>query len=506
MHDLKFALRQLIKSPGFTAVAIISLALGIGSSTAVFSLANAILLRSLPVPNPRELRVVQWSGSDVNMSSFEGTPVVEGNRWVEADCFTHPAFLHLRERSAKQADLFGFYPIQEAVAGVRGETFIASGAMVSDNFFAGLEVQPDVGRLLQPGEDYTTARSAVISHDWWEKHFNANPLVIGQPVTLSGVLFTIVGVLPRGFSGVSPGKPSEFYVPMAAGSPFLYRPINETFHWFVHLMARMKPGVSDTQLRAALDIAFTQEAAPLMKAPSTRVEPGRGGPAGDRNNYGKPLRLMLGVVGLVMLVACANLAGLSLARGAAREHELAVRAALGSGRWRLIRQSLTESFVLALAGGGVGVMIALWGRAAISRLLAGSAAGLRYDFSLDFTVLLFGLALALLTAVLSGLLPSLRASRIDPIGGLKSRGALGAPRLRAGRILVAAQICLSLLLLTGAGLYARTLVNLTRIDAGFNVDRLLLVGLNIQSSGAATTRGSQFYDRALSAVSAVPGV
>jgi predicted permease len=304
-----------------------------------------------------------------------------------------------------------------------------------------------------------------------------------------------------------PGDPSEFYVPMAAQSQFLYRPITENFHWFVRLMARLRPGVSDAQLRATLDVAFAREASVIMKEPRMLMEPGRAGLAIDRNNYRKPLLLMLGVVGLVMLVACANLAGLSLARGAAREHELAVRAALGAGRWRLIRQSLTESLVLALLGGGLGVLVAVWGKTAISRLLAGSADGLHYDFSLDLTVLSFSLATALVTALLSGLLPALRAGRVDPLDGLKSRGALGAPRLRTGKVLVAAQVCLSLLLLTDAGLYVRTLVNLTHIDAGFSTERLLLFQLNPGGAGYDDpAQRATFYGQVQDSLSTVPGV
>lgn len=506
MTDLKFAFRQLAKNPGFTVVAVISLALGIGASTAVFSLVDAILLRSLPVPNPRELRVLQWSGADVRMSSFEGTSVQEGNRWTAADCVTHPTFLRLREQCVPQAEVFGFCPLREGVVGVRGEIFVADGLMVSDNFFSGLNVRPDLGRILRKGEDYAGGMNVVISQGCWDRYFGRDRAALGQALTLNGTTYTIVGILPRGFTGVQPGNPCEFYVPMSAGSPFLYTPITENWHWFVRLMARVKPGAADPQLRAALDVAFATEAAPIMREPRMAVQPGHCGMAYDRNTYGKTLRLMLGVIGLVMLVACANLAGLSLARAAARQHEQAVRAALGAGRWRLLRQSLTESLVLALVGGGLGVLLAVWGRTLLARLLAGSAGGLRYDFSLDLLILSFSFAVILLTAVLSGLLPALKAGRADPAGGLKNRGALAAPRLRTGRILVAAQICFSLLLLAGAGLYARTLANLTRIDAGFNVEHLLLVGLNIRTGGYAETHPVNFYERFQNSLTEIPGV
>jgi len=508
LQDLRYGLRMLAKNPGFTAVAVLSLALGIGAGTAVFSLVNAILLRSLPVPNPQELRVIRWTGDYVHMTSLnEPLATTSGSR-MSAHSVTHPAFLNLREQGAALANIFGFQPLQDITARAKSEAFTTRGMMVSDNFFSGLGVHPFMGRLLNAEEDFKgSATGVVITYDWWERHLALDPGVLGQTVVLDGTGFTVVGVLPPEFSGVVPGDPSEFYVPMAAQSQFLYRPITESYHWFVRLMARLRPGVSDTQLRATLDVAFAREAGAIMKDPRILMEPGRGGLAIDRNNYRKPLLLMLGVVGLVMLVACANLAGLSLARGATREHELAVRAAIGAGRWRLVRQSLTESLVLASLGGGFGVLVAMWGKTAISRLLAGSADGLHYDLSLDLTVLSFSLATALVTGLLSGLLPALRAGRVDPLGGLKSHGALSAPRLRAGKVLVAAQVCLSLLLLTGAGLYLRTLVNLTHIDAGFNTESLLLFQLNPGGAGYDdVARRTTFYAQVQDSLSAIPGV
>ncbi len=496
-QDLKYELRMLVKSPGFTVVAVLSLALGIGASTAVFSLANAILLRSLPVPNPHELRVLHWTGTNLRLSSWSGGDT----------SYPPPVFFRLREQAASQADVFGFVPLENIIARSQGEVFPVHGLMVSDNFFSGLGVQPLIGRSLSAGEDYAAAgTSVVISYDWWEKHYALDPVALGQILTLNGTGFTIVGVLPRGFVGVQPGRPAAFYVPMATQSQFLYTAITSNFHWYVRLMARLRPGTSDAQLQAALEVAFAPAVAEFMQEPRITIEPGRGGETYDRSHYRRPLLVMAGVVALVMLVACANLAGLSLARGASRQHELAVRAALGSGRWRLIRQSLTESLVFALLGGGLGILVAVWARTGFARLLAGSAGDLHYDFSLDAKVLGFTLASALVTALLSGLLPALRAGRINPVHGLKCRGALGAPRLRAGRILVAAQIGISLLLLAGAGLYVRTLVNLVRVNAGFNAEKLLLFRVNIRGAGYATADPARFYAGVQDALAAIPGV
>jgi predicted permease len=298
----------------------------------------------------------------------------------------------------------------------------------------------------------------------------------------------------------------DFYVVITPQSQFLEDEFTSSHHWWVRLMARLRPEASDAQLKAALDVVFPREADELMNEPEILVQPGRKGLAFDRNRYQKPLLLMLGIVGLVMLVACANIAGLSLARGAVRQHELAVRAALGAGRWRLIRQSLSESLVLALLGGGLGVFVAVWGRSAISRLLAGKTDGLHYDLSLDVAVLSFSLAVAFVTALLSGLLPALRAGCTDPLDGLKERSALSAPRLRTGRLLVTSQICLSLILLFGAGLYARTLINLENINAGFNTERLLLFEVNAMGTGYRGDRLISYYAQVREALNALPGV
>lgn len=472
LSDVRLAFRQLAKSPGFTAVAVVSLALGIGASTAVFSLCHAILLRSLPVPDPQNLRVVQWSGVDPDIFSRNGNRTIVGHRWI-ADTVHHPLFRELREQASSLADVFGFFPVQEVVARAAGDPFVASGLMVSDNFFTALGVQPALGRLFRAGDDDpATGANVVISHRWWESHFARSPGVVGQSVTLNGHVFTVVGVLPAEFFGVNPGDPADFYVPMQAGSPFLFTDIASPRHWFVRMMARLRPDVSESELQSALSVVFARDAQSVMKEPAIVIEAGAGGPSFDRKKYQEPLTLMAVVVGVIMLIACANLAGLSLARGASRRHELAVCIALGSGRWRLIRRSLLESCVLALGGGGVGVLVAVWAQAAISRLLANSADGLRYDLSLSLPVLGFGFLAALITALASGFLPAWRAARVDPLDGLKARGALAAPRLRIGKTLIAAQIALSLLLLAGAGLYLRSLSNLHKIDTGFATEKM----------------------------------
>ena len=508
MNDLKFAGRQLLKNPGFTTIAVLSVALGVGANTAIFSLVNAVLLSSLPVPNPHELRVVEWQGAETQEEMFTGRRWDDGPGRQKGDSVSYPLFAALREQCGVQADIFGHASLHDVTVRARREAFIADGLMISDNFFSGLRARAVFGRLLgeedaRPGAPPT----AVITYGWWDNQFDSDPTVLGQPVTLHGHTFTVVGVLPRNFPGVHPGNQIEFYVPMSAQPQLMsnWSPTSPK-HWWVRLMARLKPGVHHEQFQAALDVAFTRGIEDLMKQPKAVVSEGRAGPDVRRSHYRRPLALLLAVVGVVLLIACANLASLSLARGAARQHEFAVRAAIGAGRWRLIRQSLTESLLIALLGGGLGILVALWGRTAVSRLLAGPVDGLHYDTSLDLRVLGFTLAIALIAGLLSGLLPAVRAGSVDPLGGIKARAALGAPRLRAGRVLVAAQIALSVLLLVGAGLYVRTLANLVHINAGFRTEDLLLFKVNPRNAGYQGARTTEFYGDVQRSLTAIPGV
>jgi predicted permease len=506
MNDLKFAIRQLLKNPGFTAVAVVSLALGIGACVAVFSIVNGVLLRSLPVPDPQDLRVLRWTGTEARLRSFSGDSTEDGGR-LTGDAVSTPLFQELRERAANLADVFAFAPLNDVVVRAREAAFSSRGMVVSDNFFAALRATPLMGRLFHPADsDPDVARQVVISHEWWTRHFASDPAVCGRAITLDGGAFTIIGVLPSAFPGVRAGDGREFYAVMAPGSPFLETAATSTEHWWARLMARMKPDVGDAQLKAALDVVFARAAGGQMKSPGMLVQAGNAGLAPDRAQLRKPLMLMLGAVGVVMLATCVNLAGLSLARGAARQHELAVRAALGALRWRLIRQSLVESLTLSLVGGALGGLLSLAGAKAIARLLAGSTEGLRHDTSINFSVLGFCAATTLVTAALSGLLPALRAGRVDAVEALKTRGPLNAPRLRVGRALVAAQIGLSLVLLTGAGLYLRTVANLKNINAGFDTEKLLVFQINPRAGGYNDAQIAGFHEQLQNRLAATPGV
>jgi predicted permease len=507
-RDVRSGVRTLRASPIFTFVAVLSLGLGVGIATAVFSLANAILLRSLPVPHPNDLRVLRWSASDVRVRSFDGAAESHPDgRWTSAESVSPPAFLSLRARAAAHADVFGFSPLTNVAVAVGNEAFVADGMLVSDNFLSALQVRPLFGRLLQPDADYVgDQRTVVIAFDWWQSHFGGDRAALGRQLVLDGREFTIVGVLPPGFTGVQPGLSCSFYVPLAAGSPFLYTAFTNDWHWFVRLMARMKPGAGESQLADVASAVLAGAGGAEMKNARFAVGPGQAGLGYDRDRYGRPLVLMLAVVGLVIVSASANLAGLLLVRGSARRHEMAVRAALGASRGRLFQQALVESAAIAALGGALGVVIAAWTRDVLAGLLAGSAEGLRYDFSLDGAVLVFSLIVTVVSALAAGFLPSLRAGEAQPIDALRNRSATATPRLRAGRILVAAQVALALLVLTGAGVFVRTLVNLSRLDAGFPIERLLLVSLNLRGGREANADPARFYERVEAAAGAIPGV
>jgi hypothetical protein len=299
---MRFAFRQLLKNPGFTAVAVLTLALGMGAATAVFSLIHAILLNSLPVPNPQELRVLQWTGVDARPRSISGYFKVGGNRAV-AECVSPSLFLNVRERCAALADVFAFAPLDDAVVRSRTEAFSADGMVVSDNFFSALGVRPVVGRVFEPGEAGSDAAlEVVITFDQWGRLFAHDLAAIGQSLTLNGHNVTIIGVLPPGFTGVRPGNPDSFFVLLTPDSPFQERAVSVADHWWVRLMARMRSDTSNAQLKAALDTVFITEAESVMTQPEMLVQPGGGGLAFDRQTYGKPLLLLLAVVGLVLLV------------------------------------------------------------------------------------------------------------------------------------------------------------------------------------------------------------
>jgi predicted permease len=499
-QDVRYTLRMMRRSPGFTAVAILSLALGIGANTAIFSLINTLMLRHLPVRDPQQLVEL--------VSRYPGEPDYYGFAWRFYEQY--------RDQNHVFSDLIGTSPAHVQVAGEGMEVEPVDGEYVVGSFFPVLGMQPAIGRLIGPEDDHAgTADSAVavVSWSFWKNRFNLDPAILGKRILVDGVPTTVVGVARREFFGLEVGARTDLWMPVAG------RKTNAQFS--VKLLARLKPGVSLDQARAemlVLDRGRVEEIAKASNNPQWRqaklgVEPAGAGFRTLRNHYGKPLLALMAVVALLLLIACINIASLLLARGAARQRELAVRVSLGAGRLRLIRQALTESLLLSTIGSLFGIVLAYAGAGALVRIImsGGRIRGLPHlDFRVepDLNVLLFTAGVAVLASVLFGIAPAWNALTTAPVSSLREAGAAGETRSRRlfGQTLVVAQVALSMVLLTAAGLFAAHLSNLRNVDVGFRRDSVLLVTLNPQGSGYNRDQLTRLYQDLLARLHAIPGV
>jgi predicted permease len=509
--DVRFALRQLLKSPGFTAVAVISLALGIGANTAIFSGLNAVLLRSLPVGHPEELRLVNWIGRNPRYSDYTGpgTTQLPGGSTVGTS-FSHPAYCILRDGSSGFSDIFAFATKGITVVG-HGEPRFTEALLVSGNYFSGYGAHPFIGRPILPEDERPGAPPvAVLTYQWWERQCGSDPNVVGQPVTINQNTATVIGVLPRSYVGPLPGDEAVVYLPLTAQSQLWPAQPLGLDRWSLQIMGRLAPGANEAQAQAGLSVLFQQalnQSKTRMEQAGIVLEDGSRGQLILRRQLAKPFFVLMAAAGIVLLIACANLAGLLLARGAARQHEMAVRAALGAGRWQLIRQSLVESTLLSLLGAGLGLLVAAWSKPVLLGFLAEhSRDEPRFNLQADARVLAFTLLVSVLTVLVFGMLPAIRAAQADPAKALKHRSATGASRLTLGRGLVAAQVGLSVLLVVGAGLMIRTFANLARVAPGFDAENVLLFRVRPADAGYRSEQYSEVYDRIKAAVAAIPGV
>lgn len=547
LQDLRYSARLLAKTPGFTLVVVLSLALGIGANTAIFSLIDAVMLKMLPIKNPEQLRQAIWaSSSDPSKvrlhSSYSTGFCPDDEPGVDMGCsFSYPTFEQVREQSQAFSHVFTFTWAGDLNIMVNGQAALAKGELVSGDYFTGLGVQPFLGRAITAADDRPGAPPvAVISYGYWERRFGSDPSAVGKTVTLNGVPFTLVGVTPPEFFGVQPGNSPEIWVPLrkkpvltqsqdASGGikprgqgPEVMQQAQSDFtrrdSWWVRIMGRLKPGVSDAQAHAELETLFRQSVmvglSPAPKPqdlPRLELRPGSRGIETLRWQFSKPLLVLMAVVGLVLLIACANVANLLLARGTARQKELAVRLALGAARGRLVRQLLTESVLLSLVGGAFGLLLAYWGSHMLVTLMSGGWQQINVAVGPDGRVLGFTLGISLLTGILFGLAPALRGTRVDLTPSLKENpGSLafrhGRVRLGLGKLLVVSQVAVSLLLVIGASLFVRTLVNLETLDVGFNRNNLLLFGIDPTKSGYRGQRLATFYRELQERIEALPEV
>jgi predicted permease len=475
-QDLRYGLRMMRKNRAFTALAALSLALGIGANTAIYSFMDAIPLRSLPVPDPASLVVVKWrsrpiGGSEHVLHSGDGSTYRVGAD-LTAAIFPFPAFERLREASAPVfASLFAYKQAGSVNVMIKGEAELAKGEYVSGDFFRGLAVSPAAGRLIGADDDRAGAAPvAVLSLGYSQRRFGDAAGAIGQALLVNNVPFTVVGVAPPEFFGVDPAEAPHVYLPMHAS--FLFDPdagrlfIDQNYYW-VEMMGRLGSGVSLARAQSALEGPFAQWVASTAtndreraNLPALRLEEGAGGLDSLRRQASKPLYVLWAMVGLILAIACANTANLLLARASARRREMAVRLSIGAGRFRVVRQLLTESVLLASLSGALGVLIAVAGIRLLTRLLANGQEGFTLHAELNWHVLAVTLGLSLLCGLLFGLAPALQLARPAVMPALKAtsvterRGRVrrGIARPSATQALVVAQIAISLLMLVGAGL------------------------------------------------------
>ena len=538
-QDLRYGLRMLARNPGFTAVAVLTLALGVGANTALFSVVDAVLLKKLPVKEPDRLVLFGWNASgDFSPGGYTGSSSRDPKTGlVMRTSFPLQTFTRFREQQGVLSDVFAFGTVGMNL-NADGQAEVVQGQAVSGNYYAALGVPAFLGRTINDSDDNAAATPvAVLSHRYWQRRFAGDRGVVGRQVNLNNVAFTIVGVTPPGFEGTNQLSESEdVSIPIAWEPPVSgdRSRMKGAGIWWLQLMGRLKPGATVEQARATLEGVFQQSAiehrlarqaqaqAEAKTAPQNPTPPlqpkdyprlaadsGSQGDMNARQYFARPLRLLLGVVGLVLLIACANVANLLLVRASSRRKEIAVRLAVGASRWRLIRQLLTESIMLATFGGALGILFALWLK---DSLLATSdwAGGERSPISpqLDLRVLGFTLALTLLTGIAFGLVPALRATRLDLTPALKDSGksSSAASRSLLSKSLVVAQVSLSMLLLIGAGLLVRTLLNLQRVETGFNARNLLLFRVEPGLIGYKDERLANLYKQMSERLEAVPGV
>ena len=517
-QDFRYALRTLAGKPGFTLVVILTLALGIGANTAIFTLMDQVLFRLLPVKEPDRLVVVDAPGPSSGTTHNHSETLTP---------LSHPMFVELRDKSDAFDGALAEYTAPLHVT-VGNQTDQVDGVLVSGTFFGVLGLRPVAGRLLNEDDDRIPGGHPVVvlGHGFWTRRFAADPRVVGQSVLVNGHPMTVVGVAPPGFHGIEVGESADVYVPLMMLPqviPTWNRGLGDWRVRWLTVMARLKDGLTRDEAAARANVLYSQLLQEDLQRIETKSErfrtaflkkrlellPGGRGISGLRDQSKTPLLLLMGMVGLVLLIACANVANLLLARASSRQKEVALRLALGASRARLVRQLLVECLVLAVAGGMLGIAISLWTADLLLRALPFEAAARVLSPDPDLRVALFALTLSLATGVVFGLVPALQSTRPDLAPTLKNEsGTLmgGSAPFRFRKGLVVAQVALSLLLLIGAGLFTRSLMNLRHLNPGFEPQHVIAFSVDPSLSGYEPERRLTFFKDAQEEVAAEPGV
>ena len=515
LDDLRYALRGLRKAPLFTAVAVLSIGFGVAANSAVFTLVDQVLLRALPVDRPHELVQVTAAGSEsYGGGSGDGTEL------------SYAMYKDLRDRNAVFAAMFCRVPTNVTL-GSSGTTEQVAAELVSGNFFETLGVRPALGRLLDPHDDPKGGGVpvAVLSHAYWLSRFSGDPKVIGHTVTINNYPFQVIGVAEPRFAGFDLGSPARLYVPVTMQpqlGPAWLQIDGRRFRW-VQIYGRLRTGITPEGARASLqplyasllaeeakDTAFANASAETRKRfleGRLSVDDASKGHSGLRQDVRAPLLILMAIAGGVLLIVCANVANLLIARGAARQREIALRLAMGASRWRIVALLLVEALVLAAAGAATGLVLASWGASALLGYFVTPENPVAVSASPDVRILLFTTAVAAVTALVAGLLPALRSSRLALAPTLKGAGGgVVGEQPRLGKTLVVVQVALSFTLLVGAGLFLRSLQNLIHVDPGFRTERLLTFTFDLGSGGYDSPRAHVFLRDLTRRLGRIPGV
>ena len=517
-QDIRYGLRMLAKNPGFTAIAVLTLGLGIGANTAIFSLMNQILLRRLPVRNPGELVVLHDPGPLTGRLSSDGD---------NTESFSYPMYKALREGSPSLCGMLARFSFSASIA-TQGQTERGKGELVSGNYFEILGVTPAVGRVFSMDDDRVPGGEpyVVLSHNYWQRRFGGDPSILNQTLLINNVGMTVVGIAREGFTGVQIGQSPDVFVPLTMTSRMTLdsTALNEWNDYWVKVLARRNAGISEQQLAAGLNTVYRPLLEQQLPKTSPRwdeqkrlaflnkkilLTPGAHGRDVTQRDAGGPLLALFAMVALVLLIACTNVANLLLARGAARQREFAIRGAMGASRGRLMRQLVIESLLCALGGGAVGIAIGSWLNSVLTPMMSANAGIEGLKTGLDTGVLGFAIAATLLSGLFFGILPAWRVTRSSVTDVIKDQGSTSSAsvaHVRFRKTLVAGQVAFTLLLLAGAALFTRTLWNLRTLNLGIRTEQVITFSIAPVLNGYDTRRTVALVDQLRARIASIPGV